>query len=1262
MDPGAPNLQIRPLTNAIEALARSSAHRQRLAELEQELRTAWGSASPEILGLFDDRTAATVLCATYLASLRQAAPGRSLHTLKRINQLLKDIEDRIRSYEEGLYNERLKLETRENRELIGAKLYALRQFQEPLQKLRDFTVAPDFALVRNNRLFLKGSWGTGKTHLLCDVVNSRMAESLPTLLLLANTFRPKVDPLVAACEVSGLARTPDALFRALDRLGKQTNTRALLLIDGINEGDRAAWRRYLGSAIKHVRRYRNVALILSCRVPFDDQILTARTRGAFVEVTHSGFTDIEFDAQKEFFRHYKIPAPHIPLLAPEFSRPLFLKILCESIASLTRSAKQRRINDFAAGHKGMTKLLEDFVARVGKRIEQDFGLPGKCCWRLLKGQGDGASAIGIAVRMAEQGRDYISRSDCLAIIARTIGTASHAQAEEFLARLITDGLLAEDGVHHDGVWSDIIRLPYQRFSDHLISRHLLARYLKTGSEAEIRSCFHANQPLGRIFKPDRWGRSFAMPGLVSAVMLEFPERVKRTAGDKRELLAYLPSASQTDAIAEPFIEGLLWRNTDSFCTQTNHIVSMLLNSQNQDVQQGMLEALVCLASRNGHPYSAQRLYKYLAEKMLAERDLFWSEFLRSRDATSAMNRVMDWIQISEKAAIGNDTAANLICLCALFLTTTVRTLRDRATHCLVLLGELYPAPLFEASAASLSLDDPYIPERMLAASYGVLMRKWAFPPAGLADVAVTLAINLRGRLAGSDDIAPIVHILMRDYAEGIIELASKLSPANAPRLSLEALKVSKRTRIPSGDRIADDRVKAASAGIHMDFDNYTTGRLVENRANYDSNHKEYRQVQRQIRWRMLDLGYDPERFKHVDRGISESNFRMGRQDGGKKVDRYGKKYSWIAFYEVAGLRRVAGTLPNHHEPRISDTDIDPSFPDAPLKWCPPVQPLFNSAYRSAAAWMGNGPSPDYRHLLMRDEVDGVSGPWVLLQGYINEAALKDPREAFTFLRGLFVAEADLSRLESTLASKDYPGNHQIPEPGEDYYLFAGEIGWSRKFGSSLRDADGRASRQLGEAFDHTEHRVIEKPYGMLTDSEKAALAHPGLDALFSGENSAASGANPSPGDIIKVQEWVRIPGVTVEQPAWRFAWESYHSEENTGGHPDYPAPALVDALGLRKIGASVDLAEAGRRVATLYREWGNHFEGFRADFLYLRADLVEKYLGRLGLTLAWINWGERSLHHDTLTNLRESADLRTVWDTHAHIHKQFAVYRDGKVG
>ena len=60
---------------------------------------------------------------------------------------------------------------------------------------------------------------------------------------------------------------------------------------------------------------------------------------------------------------------------------------------------------------------------------------------------------------------------------------------------------------------------------------------------------------------------------------------------------------------------------------------------------------------------------------------------------------------------------------------------------------------------------------------------------------------------------------------------------------------------------------------------------------------------------------------------NQINWNYNRSADGGKTDRYGKKYSWIAFYELAGLRQDKNLLPDYYDDlRISDADIDPSFP------------------------------------------------------------------------------------------------------------------------------------------------------------------------------------------------------------------------------------------------------------------------------------------------------------------------------------------------
>ncbi|WP_156378236.1 MULTISPECIES: hypothetical protein [unclassified Phenylobacterium] len=1253
LDPNAPNLRIAPLVEAFDALTYSGEFKVRLLKIESELREAWSRLSSPLRQALAKAGEASVLGAELLKRLRTQPPGSEPH----LESELKTANDNVRSalweYEAELDAVRTKHEKgSKERQSLDASIEETRRLGQTLAEQEEFVTSTAFRAIFNNRLFLRGSWGTGKTHLLCDIAHERIKLGQPTLLILAQTLPAGEDPLRAVVQSTGLGSDVDTALQVLNDLGEQAGGRALILVDAINEGDRVAWHEHLDRIASLVGDYPNVGLALSCRTPFDKQILKDSAEKNFAFADHMGFIDVEFDAQDEFFRYYDIPSPQLPLLAPEFSTPLFLKILCESIANLSRSAKMRRIKSFASGHKGMTKLLEDFVGQIGANIEKDFGLTPKACWRILKGHGDAAVTVGFAPKMAELMDDQIPRTDAVEIVSQ-VTKFNDVRAMALIARMANEGLLSEDSRYMNGAWLDTIRLPYQRFSDHLISRHLLARHLDVSSTAAIRNCFRPTKPLGRIFKTRSWG-GYEMPGIVSAVMLEFPERVKRAVHkDRQELAFYIPTKLRSYELSQPFIEGLLWRDVDSFSKQTDKLVGAFLNAPQRETQESMLEALVGLASRPDHRYSADRLRRYLGAMEVTGRDLFWSEFLRAHGRSAAAYRVLDWVQ-RPGSQMEEATARNLITLISLFLTSNVRPFRDRATHCLVILGERFPDSLFAEVSRSFAFNDPYVRERMLAAAYGVLMRQWASAPDGLRAAALPLARELRDRLAGADDTPPIEHVLMRDYAQGFIELTARLWPSHADELRAEPRRVSSESVLRRPSRISEKSVKGADDAIHMDFGNYTIGRLVPGRSNYDYNHKGYRAIRRQIERRILDLGYDAERFRMIDRTISDRSFYGRQSSDGQKTDRYGKKYSWIAYFEVAGRLALRGRLPRQRETRVSDTDIDPSFPAAALMWKPPLPKLFSAPFTSAAGWLEHGPSPHYHDLLVLDSVDGQPGPWVLLEGYLGEGTPNDHRQTFTFLRGAFVTPRDIRALHGAVNDTEYPGNRKIPEPREEYYLFAGEIGWSDKYGQ--RKLGGMARPDVSEAFDRSKTIAVTKRYGDMDAIEKMRLLGR-FRVILKGRKAIREEAiEPDPDHLVTVETYEHVAGVKLEVPVRAFSWESHHSEENQGGGATYPSPAMVDQLRLRKRGPQIDMFDEKGQRATIYRVFDSENPESRGRLFYMRADLVEDYLRQRKRSLVWLNWGEREMHSSASEKLRDDPTIQAIWGKHTHIHKAFFVY------
>jgi hypothetical protein len=1210
IDPNAPNVEVRDLALALAALASHESCRAHIRGLERSVRerVRWGPKAIE--RAFRGRKFTPGSVADALEDLASAELGEREDPARELTRALRHVQRRLTGIEAILYEKERTAETDQVRQKLRRELNEVHRVLSPIQEVAEFVASPTFALLTNNTMLLLGTWGTGKTHSLCDLTEQRTRQGLPTLLYLAHSLPYSCDPLQGLCDETGFAATAPELLQGLQQLGETTRSRALLIVDGINEGNRSAWTRSLTSIIRAVRPLTHVGLVLSCRQPFDELIFTPRTRSRFVTVEHRGFEENEVDAQVEFFTYYGIPAPHAPLLTPEFSRPLFLKMLCESVRSRSIRSKSRYVRDLASGQRGMTLVLEDFAKEVGRPLERDFGLPRLTCWRLLKGDkaAAGAPLVGIAPAMARAMEDYISRAECLSLIESFTSWGSVDRCEELLQRLLADGLIVE-GIR----WSNreptpVIQFPYQRFGDHLIARTLLENHLHVQTESAIRRSFYVNRPLGRIFELTRGGMSYQMPGLASAIMLEFPERVKRALpSEERELVAYLPRERQLAApLRDVFLEGLYWRPADSFTKQTEHIINFYLNQPHEWTRNEVLEVLASLATRAHHPYSANWLHGLLARQTMPDRDLFWSEFLRRSDRTSAVVRLLEWIERTEGRPRDRDIVENCVTLLSLCLTTTRRALRDRVTRALYLVGLADPRALFNSTVASLEFNDPYVPERMLAASYGVAMSMWADPRGGTVQAALPqLARDLARRMFLPRGRNRTAHVLIQDYALGMIELARRVAPRCVPRQHLQYLGrplKTIRSPFPSARRITEEEAGKVKSALRMDFENYTLGRLVPGRGNYDFQHKAYRVVRRQVLWRVADLGYSEEKFSSIDREIAQSS----REDDPSKTDRYGKKYSWVAFFEMYGVRRINGRLARWSDERPSDVDIDPSFPNEPRSWVPPRSGILESGPSESRAWLRCGLKPDYEGLLWREEVDGIRGPWILIEGFIEEsanqeAARTDKRRLFTFLWARLTERVHLDQLLAFFWARDYPGNSVIPEHATDYYTYAGEIPWSARFASGLRSATG----------------------GDITHIE---VAFPVYDRSLDGRT-----------------------GIPVEIPIFCWAWESYHSAMNQVGPIYVPAPALCQSLKLVNHAREWDLFDGDGQRATLFVKLECEGTGLDCHLLFLRQDLLNRYLTNASRELVWFVWGERDLKWDALQANRD--EWSEIFQRYENIHR-----------
>ena len=245
--------------------------------------------------------------------------------------------------------------------------YALRRLERELREASESLRRADKAAA-SRTFVLRGNAGTGKTHLLCDVVTRRVEAHQPTVLLMGQRFVSNDAPwfqVLQHLDLVGLSA--EEFIGALEAWAQASGERALIAIDAINEGTgRAVWPTHLAAFLAQVERSPWIGVVLSVRSSYEDVIIPSEVRDRALLVTHHGFREHEYDATKTFFVHYGLELPSTPLLAPEFQNPLFLKTLCRG---LNEQGHQR----LPRGFHGISAVFNLYLNAVNVRLAEQLG-------------------------------------------------------------------------------------------------------------------------------------------------------------------------------------------------------------------------------------------------------------------------------------------------------------------------------------------------------------------------------------------------------------------------------------------------------------------------------------------------------------------------------------------------------------------------------------------------------------------------------------------------------------------------------------------------------------------------------------------------------------------------------------------------------------------------------------------------------------------------------------------------------------------------
>ena len=654
-------------------------------------------------------------------------------------------------------------------EKLNSDIHDIYKTQESIRYFEELSSSTKAQLSNHPFLLLNGSAGTGKTHLLCDVLENRINSTsniLPTILLFGDFFSNESDFWSQTLEQLGIIntiKTKDDILKKLDDFGKNARCRSLLIVDALNENISRApafWKNNLHHIVKEIKKYPNIAFIVSVRSGFENEVLTEEQKTIFINEQHNGFHFKEWEAVNKFFKAFSLPLPEIPLLMPEFQNPLFLLLFCKAF----RKKKNKKKKQIFRGQEGATYIFESFTLNATGNIAKEFKIRKNrfksAAYRLWN-----EVIKEIASEMVSQNDDRITEKKLCEIIQKTY---PQVDLGKFVQALESNMLIIKVPRYvkgkRDGGFD--IRFPFQKFSDHLIGRYIFKKYEEEFGIANkkletAKRFFSKRRKLGK-FLSKSWNR-----GIIETLSIQCPERLKGI--EFVEVAPYLIKDNYiADVAEEAFVESIVWRNPEAF-SKYNRNTLKIINQNIIKTESGhnqLLNAFLSVAPIPNHPFNAKFLHQHLLKFSMPKRDSWWSTFLHYQyGEQGAVDRLLKWAWSDRDKSYLSDESIFLTCIVlSWFLTTPNRFVRDKATKGLVCLLQDRIHLIPKLLEAFKNVNDLYVTERLFSVAYGcVLINQKDLKNLEVLTKWIYEKIFQHNK--------PPVHILLRDYARGIIDVA-----------------------------------------------------------------------------------------------------------------------------------------------------------------------------------------------------------------------------------------------------------------------------------------------------------------------------------------------------------------------------------------------------------------------------------------------------------------------------------------------------------
>lgn len=759
----------------------------------------------------------------------------------------------------------------------AANLDTVRNLASAMESLNKWLRSSECSLAFCHAFVLAGDPGTGKTHGMCDTAKRRHKDSLRSCIVFGHEFSNQPHPWSRIAESLGLSATlgADRLLDCLNAAGESSGYPLLLCIDAINETEPLRyWKDHIASMAESIRARRYLRLCFVCKSTFLDRCLPDQS--SLPVVTHRGFHGIERQACQTYFEHFGLRPPIAPILPPELSNPLYLRLACQTL-------KSRGIDRLPSGWSGsgsdiISSFLDEKAQQFGAEFETSQPKASTRC--LMK----------IAKAVADSEIGSVPRDTACSVISSTVSDASAT-----LTWLIREGLLIEDVPDQQVLGQDtILRPAFERLGDFLVAKEVLGRL----SSKNFKDACKVGGTLYAWFKDINTIRdNRGVLGEFSVLAAE------QNSGFELVELAVDPE-TETELL-QIVIKSLAFRAEDSLTQSTVNLIRDAFNTK--QLAFNAMDAVLNSSWRQS-VIDAVWLDRFLGSGSLARRDACWCTYLHKRfESNGVVTSLISAVKELPLNDIEPDIAERWVIVLLWFTAAADRRVKDGATRAATAVLTANTSIIPDIVDRFLDNNDDEIRERALLSCYGALLMS--------LNAEVTRQVVLRVYPRYLQTPHDFDNALIRDHIRSICELYLEISEDGPQGVSPEDITTTVASQAQAWPLDLPNKEDIESWGnlldfkpneFHSDFFKYSMNCL---RSWMDDMSKEDMGkwiLQRAAR----DFAYANSDCEHYDH-LMLQNYGGGR---GKPVwaERIAKKYLWTGLYQLAS--RLNDHVPRRPEP------------------------------------------------------------------------------------------------------------------------------------------------------------------------------------------------------------------------------------------------------------------------------------------------------------------------------------------------------------